>query len=159
MKKIFAVLTAVLMAEGLAGCGESVKHTVENNSSQLYTDEDMDIGLRNISERMVKMQTELDRVSYLGDEYCTNKEVLENINRLEMVMERGLEGYTECIGFSVDAHYPKTPDVVFEHAVNGDWAYIRMPKLEDLTVLYARVGDGAWEEVYVGDHDILVHFD
>ena len=152
MKRIIAMTTALVMTVCLVSCGEVEEITMQNSSSQLYTEEEMDTFMEDILFELKRGQTIADRVYYLGDEYCSDKAVLDKLNKVER--ERyGLENYTECVAFGVDWHYRRDFDMLKEYGL--DYFDLISLKVHDYNIIYARTDDGEWECAYESDGDIL----
>lgn len=154
MKKMIAALTAAVMTVGLAGCGETKELTVKSQSSQLYTEEDIDSSVDHILDVVEMLDGVADDVSYLGDEYSSDRAVLDKLNKLSERELHEQEEYTECMGFTVDFHYSKSPKAVLRHMLNGEWVYVTLPAVHH-QIWFARTEDGEWEEAYVDDGDVL----
>lgn len=109
MKKwILALLTAILCAAALIGCGRNPAATAEIDlgTSSVYSEDDRNAAVRLILHQFSTWNgCELHRVSYGGDAEC-NAENLAWLNELEAAND-AKETFTQCILFLSDFHSPK----------------------------------------------------
>lgn len=152
MRKTIAITSALVMTIGLAGCGDAEELTMENNSSQLYTEEEMDTFMGKILFELQRGWSVADRVYYLGDEYCSDKSVLDKLNKLERE-PYGLEYYTECVAFGADWHYRRDFEMLKEFGL--DYFNFVSVNVDGYNFIFARIDDGEWECAYQSDGDIL----
>ena len=110
MKKIVAVLLALLCVYGLTGCGSRTAPEVkiDYGTSALYTKEEMDEAIEAIRQRFTEEQwkdCELHRITYGADEQC-GAENLAWMNELRDA-DAEPEPFTRCILFTSEFHSPK----------------------------------------------------
>ena len=109
MKKcLLALLTAILCAAALIGCGRNPAATAEIDlgTSSVYSEDDRNAAVRLILHQFSTWSgCELHRVSYGGDAEC-NAENLAWLNELEAAND-AKETFTQCILFLSDFHSPQ----------------------------------------------------
>ncbi len=121
MKKSFAFFAAVVVALGLAACGENIKEvTIDYGKSDIYAKSDMDAAIERIENEFATWEEcELHSIRYTSDECNSEK----NIAWMNDLGKENTE-FTQCILFVSDFHSPKTnagawnPD---EEYTNWQW--------------------------------------
>ena len=121
MKKSFAFFAAVVVALGLAACGENIKEvTIDYGKSDIYAKSDMDAAIERIENEFATWEEcELHSIRYTSDECNSEK----NIAWMNDLGKEDTE-FTQCILFVSDFHSPKTnagawtPD---EEYTNWQW--------------------------------------
>ena len=133
MKKwILALLTAILCAAALTGCGRNPAATAEIDlgTSSVYSEDDRNAAVRLILHQFSTWNgCELHRVSYGGDAEC-NEENLAWLNSLG-----GETEYTQAAQFLMDFH--TAPDIA------GAWEPDH--EYEDYQWWLARTEEGGWQ--------------
>lgn len=141
MKKVFVLLTAILIALGLAACGGSVSEAasevdIDYGESDLYSKADMDAAIALIQDEFNTWEgCELHSIRYISDE-CNSAENIAWMNDLGYA---GTE-VTQCIEFESDFHSPKNG--------GGGWE----PDMEYMNWQWwlARTDDGEWNLITWG---------
>lgn len=121
MKKSFAFFAAVVVALGLAACGENIKEvTIDYGKSDIYAKSDMDAAIERIENEFATWEEcELHSIRYTSDECNSEK----NIAWMNDLGKEDTE-FTQYILFVSDFHSPKTnagawnPD---EEYTNWQW--------------------------------------
>lgn len=150
MRKIFLPIAAAVMAAGLSGCGETaVDIPLQNNSSELYTEEELDRSAESILATLDALGEIPESVSYLGDEICSEEAILDKLNEWERSDNE--PQYTECIGFKVDHRSSVDPVIMARKLLDGKALY---REEQDCQWWFARTEDGEWEMVYHDPIDI-----
>ncbi len=110
MKRIAAVLLALLCVYCLTGCGNKAvpEVKIDYGQSDLYTKEEMDEAIGVIRQRFTEEQwkdCELHSITYGTDAQCS-AENLAWMNELEAAND-AREQFTRCIMFMSSFHSPK----------------------------------------------------
>ncbi len=130
MKKGFAFLTALIMALGLAACGDNAQNvTIDYGTSEIYSTADMDAAIELIKNEFATWDgCELHSIRYGSDE-CNSEENIEWMNDLGDENTK----FTQCIEFVSDFHSPKAGGAWNPDSEYTDWQW-----------WLARAGNGAW---------------
>ncbi len=137
--KIFAM--AAVLSVLLSGCGSDQQFKT-NMESQKYGPDDLHFATNYINEDFGKLGYVLDEVDYLGDSDCGEGKV----NMINKIFDTK---YTDCMGFSFDAHDSRSPVWIVKNLVSGRG--IRLGGLDDQLIWFARTDDGEWEKVWEGE--------
>ena len=108
MRKMIALLLAVICVVMLAGCGAkySPEVTIDYGNSSIYSKEDMDSAIQMIKKEFDTWDgCELHSITYGMDEEC-NDENIKWMNELEEAND-AKESFTQCIMFKSNFHSPK----------------------------------------------------
>ena len=134
MRRIFALVLAIVCVIGIAGCKGKTDVKIDYGTSKLYSKSDMDAAIKLIKKQFKNFNgCELHSITYGGDEKC-NDENIEWMNDLELANDNA-ETFTECIMFRSSFHSPKEKAGTF----NPDKEY------EDWQWWLARSEKGSWK--------------
>ena len=80
--------------------------------SQKYGPDDLHFATNYINDNFGKLGYVLDEVDYLGDSDCGEGKV----NMINKIFDTK---YTDCMGFSFDAHDSRSPEWIVKNLVSG----------------------------------------